>query len=109
MAETQQEWAKMTDNEKLEMLTDILTKAAADLSIRDRFLASPESARAMLAKLKPNVIFPSDFHIQFISEHETEHKTNSVLLKVPRYFGQGGAAPPIKIEDHLLCTYNWWR
>jgi hypothetical protein len=32
-----------------------------------------------------------------------------VLLKVPRYFGQGGAAPPIKIEDHLLCTYNWWR
>jgi hypothetical protein len=98
----------MTSKEKLEMLTDILSHAACDISLRDRCLASAESAKAVFAELKPNVIFPEEFRVQFTPEHETAKTTNTLLLKIPPYFGQDAVPPSIEADQYLLCTYNLW-
>jgi hypothetical protein len=102
-------WVEMDPTKRVNLLTYILTEASSDLSVRDRFLESPESARTMMQELLPDVIFPSDFRIQFITDFETNDKSNNVIMKVPPFFGQKPSAPPpIDISKYLLCTYDWW-
>lgn len=106
-----QEWKQMSSEEKMNMLTAILAAAASDLSIRDRLLESPEAALAAVRELnekqgKP-VDFPPEFSIRFVSPHQTSKATTTVLMKVPPYYPN--AAPPIPLEEHLLCTYFYWK
>jgi hypothetical protein len=107
-----QNWTKMTSEEKIEMLTAVLSAAAINMELRDRLLESPESAMAAMREEQAtsgNVVdFPPDFQIKFISAHDTATTTDSVLMRIPQYY-PNLIAPPIKIEDHLLCTYNYWK
>jgi hypothetical protein len=98
----------MTSQEKLEMLSDLLTSAAGDITVRDRCLASPESARGVVSELNPNVVLPDDFRIQFVPEHETAKTTNTLLLKIPPFFGQQNEVPRMEAEQYFICTYMFW-
>ena len=38
-------WEQLTNDEKLDRLTSVLTRAGSDIKFRDRCLVSPESAK----------------------------------------------------------------
>ena len=105
------EWTAMTSDEKIEMLTAILQKAATDISIRDRLLGSPESALAAIREMNhengTEVTFPPDFSIRFLPQHATAKATNTVILKAPPFFPN--TAPTLKLDEYLICTYLYWR
>lgn len=107
-----QDWTTMTSEEKIDMFTAVLTAAATDLSLRDRLLESPDTALAALREFnetqeKP-VSFPQEFSIEFLAPQQTAKTTATVLMKIPPYY-PNVEVPEIPIEEHLLCTYNYWK
>ena|ERR1700731_171734 len=106
------DWTTMKSTEKITILTALLNAVAIDISLHDRLLESPESALATFKEVNKNnntvVDFPPDFRIQFVSDHTIAKETDSVLMKVPKYF-PSLVAPPMDIKEHLLCTYNYWK
>jgi hypothetical protein len=105
------DWTTMKSPEKITILTALLNAAAIDISLHDRLLESPESALAAFKEVNKNngteVDFPPDFRVQFVSTHTTAKETDTVLMKIPKYF-PNLTAPPVNIKEHLLCTYNYW-
>ena len=99
-------WNEMTNDEKLDRLTSVLTRAGADVKFRDRCLVSPESAKKAVSEVG-EIEFPSDFRVQFLTPTE---RLKSLVLTVPDFIPAENGAPEVRnAEDYQLCTYFQWR
>jgi hypothetical protein len=99
-------WDEMTNDEKLDRLTSVLTQAGADIKFRDRCLVSPESAKKAVSEVG-EIEFPSDFRVQFLTPAE---RLKSLVLTVPDFIPPENGAPEVRnAEDYQVCTYFQWR
>jgi hypothetical protein len=99
-------WDQMTNDEKLDRLTSVLTRAGSDTTFRDRCLASPESAKQAVAEAA-EIEFSSDFRVQFLTPEE---RLKTLVLAVPDLVpAEIGDAEVRNAEDYQTCTYNMWR
>jgi len=99
-------WEAMTNDEKLDRLTSVLTKAGSDIKFRDRCLVSPESAKRAVSEVG-EIDFPPDFEVQFLTP---EQRLKKLILAVPDYIpAENGAAEVRNAEDYQTCTYMSWR
>jgi hypothetical protein len=99
-------WEAMTNDEKLDRLTSVLTKAGSDIKFRDRCLVSPESAKKAVSEAG-EIEFPPDFEIQFLTP---EQRLKKLVLAVPDYIpAENEAAEVRNAEDYQTCTYWLWR
>jgi hypothetical protein len=99
-------WKTMNDTAKLNMFSQIFTRAAVDTTFRERLLASEKSAIAAFAQ-EGDVDLPPDFTIAFIDDHDSDQASNRVILKLPKYVG--GSPKPIPADEtNVLCTYAQW-
>lgn len=96
----------MTNDEKLDRLTSVLTRAGADPQFRDRCLVSPESAKQAVSEVG-KIEFPPDFEIQFLTR---EQRLKKLVLAVPDHIPpENGNAEVRNAEDFQFCTYPLWR
>lgn len=99
-------WEAMTNDEKLDRLTSVLTKAGSDIKFRDRCLVSSESAKKAVSEVG-EIEFPPDFEIQFLTP---EQRLKKLVLAVPEYIpAEKGVAEVRNAEDYQTCTYSFWR
>lgn len=99
-------WEELTNNEKLDRLTSVLTRAGSDIKFRDRCLVSPESAKRAVSEAG-DIEFPPDFEIQFLTP---EQRLKKLILAVPDYIpAENGAAEVRNAEDYQTCSYFHWR
>ena len=99
-------WEELTNDEKLDRLTSVLTLAGSDLEFRDRCIVSEESAKAAVSEAG-GIEFPPDFHVQFVTPEE---QLRSLILTLPDYLPkENGAAEVRNAEDFELCSYAHWR
>jgi hypothetical protein len=99
-------WEEMTNDEKLDRLTSVLTRAGSDIKFRDRCLVSPESAKQAVSEVG-EIEFPSDFEIQFVTP---EQRLKKLVLAVPDYIpAENGNSEVRQAEDYQTCTYFLWR
>ena len=99
-------WEELTNDEKLDRLTTVLTRAGSDIKFRDRCLVSPESAKQAVSELG-GIEFPPDFQVKFITPEE---RLKSLVLAVPDFIpAENGNAETRQAEDYQVCTYNQWR
>jgi hypothetical protein len=100
------EWDEMTDDEKLDRLTAVLTRAGSDLEFRKRCLYSAQSALEAVSE-EGGVQFPEDFRIEFVTPKE---QMKRLTLSMPEYIApENGDALVRQAEDFQLCTYLFWR
>lgn len=103
---TTKSWEAMTNDEKLDRLTAVLTKAGSDRKFRDRCLVSPESAKQAVSEAG-EIEFPPDFEIEFLTR---EQRLKRLVLAVPDLMpAENGAAEVRNAEDYQQCTYQLWR
>ena len=99
-------WDAMTNDEKLDRLTTVLTRAGSDRKFRERCLGSTESARQAVSEAG-EIEFPPDFEIQFLTP---EQRMKKLVLAVPDFIpAQNDAAELRNAEDYQTCTYVVWR
>lgn len=99
-------WDTMTNDEKLDRLTSVLTRAGSDIKFRDRCLSSGEAARQAVSEAG-EIEFPPDFEIQFLTP---EQRMKKLVLAVPEFIApQSGQAELRNAEDYQTCTYFLWR
>ena len=99
-------WDKLTNDEKLDRLTNVLTRAGSDVEFRNRCLASAESAKQAV-KEEAGIEFPDDFRVQFLTPEE---RLKSLVLAVPDYIPPANGVPEARqAEDFQVCTYFVWR
>lgn len=99
-------WDKLTNDEKLDRLTNVLTRAGSDVEFRNRCLASAESAKQAV-KEAGGIEFPEDFRVEFITPEE---RLKSLVLAIPEYIPPENGTPEQRnAEDFQVCTYNQWR
>ncbi|HEX4630880.1 MAG TPA: hypothetical protein VH188_07925 [Chthoniobacterales bacterium] len=99
-------WDAMSNDEKLDRLTSVLTRAGSDIEFRDRCLGSAESAKQAVSEAG-EIEFPSDFEIQFLT---SEQRMKKLVLAVPDFIPlQSGQAEERNAEDYQTCTYHIWR
>ena len=99
-------WEEMTNDEKLDRLTSVLTLAGSDIKFRDRCLVSPESAKRAVSEAG-EIEFPLEFEVQFVTP---EQRLNKLVLAVPEYIpAENGKAEVRNAEDYQTCTYYRWR
>jgi hypothetical protein len=99
-------WDKLTNDEKLDRLTNVLTRAGSDAEFRNRCLASAESAKEAV-KEAAGIEFPEDFRVQFVTPEE---RLKTLVLAVPDLIPtENGAAETRNAEDFQVCTYSMWR
>ena len=99
-------WDKLTNDEKLDRLTDVLTRAGSDVEFRNRCLASAESAKQAVKEVA-NIEFSDDFRVQFATPEE---RLKSLILAMPDYIPPQNGAPEMRAaEDFQVCTYLLWR
>ena len=99
-------WDKLTNDEKLDRLTNVLTRAGSDADFRNRCLASAESAKQAVKEVA-EIEFPEDFRVQFLTREE---RLKSLLLAIPDFIPPENGAPEVRhAEDFDLCTYVPWR
>jgi hypothetical protein len=99
-------WEAMTNDEKLDRLTSVLTKAGSDIKFRDRCLVSPESAKRAVSEAG-EIDFPADFEVEFLTP---EQRLKKLVLAVPDYIpAENGATETRNAEDYQTCTYYFWR
>jgi hypothetical protein len=99
-------WEAMTNDEKLDRLTSVLTRAGSDVKFRDRCLVSPESAKKAVSEAG-EIEFPPEFEIEFLTP---EQRMKKLVLAVPDYIpAENGNAEVRNAEDYQTCTYNFWR
>jgi hypothetical protein len=103
---TTKNWDDMTNDEKLDGLTSVLTRAGSDMEFRTRCLASPESAKAAVSEAG-KIEFPADFRIQFLTPAD---RLKSLLLVMPEFIPAEKEGAEIRnAEDFQTCTYQIWR
>lgn len=96
----------MTNDEKLDRLTAVLTKAGSDRKFRDRCLVSPESAKQAVSEAG-EIEFPPDFEIEVLTR---EQRLKKLVLAVPDYIPpENGVAQVRNAEDYQTCSYRLWR
>ena len=96
----------MTNDERLDRLTSVLTRAGSDRKFRDRCLSSTEAARQAVSEVG-EIEFPPDFEIQFLTP---EQRMKKLVLAVPDFIPlENGQAEVRNAEDYQTCTYNYWR
>src|SRR5438046_6758870 len=89
-------WDRMTNDEKLDRLTSVLTRAGSDNKFRDRCLSSAESAKQAVSEAG-EIEFPPDFEIQFVTP---EQRMKKLILAVPEFIPpQNGEAELRNAED----------
>lgn len=99
-------WEQMTNDEKLDRLTSVLTLAGSDIKFRDRCLVSPDSAKRAVSEAG-DIEFPPDFEVQFLTPEE---RLKKLVLAVPDYVPpQNGTAEVRNAEDYQTCSYKAWR
>ena len=99
-------WDELTNDEKLDRLTSVLTLAGADIKFRDRCLVSPESAKKAIGEVG-GIEFPPDFRVQFLTPEE---QLKTLILTVPDYTPTHNGSPEVRnAEDYQKCTYALWR
>jgi hypothetical protein len=99
-------WDAMTNDEKLDRLTSVLTRAGSDLEFRDRCLSSAESAKQAVSEAG-EIEFPPDFEIQFLTP---EQRMKKLVLAVPEFIPpQKASVEQRNAEDYQTCTYVLWR
>jgi hypothetical protein len=99
-------WDAMTNDEKLDRLTSVLTRAGSDIKFRDRCLSSAESAKQAVSEAG-DIEFPPDFEIQFVTPAQ---RMNKLVLAVPEFIPpQNGQTELRNAEDYQTCTYILWR
>jgi hypothetical protein len=99
-------WDAMTNDEKLDRLTSVLTRAGSDVEFRNRCLGSAESAKKAVSEFG-EIEFPPDFEVQFLTPEERMKK---LVLSVPDLIPpQNGHAEVRNAEDYQTCTYFFWR
>ena len=91
-------WAELTNDEKLDRLTSVLTRAGSDKDFRDRCLASPESALRAVGEAGA---------IEFLTP---EQRLKKLVFAMPDFVPpEGGKAETRNSEDYQTCTYALWR
>ena len=99
-------WEKMNNDERLDRLTSVLTRAGSDIKFRDRCLSSTEAAKQAVSEAG-DIEFPPDFEIQFLTP---EQRMKKLYLAVPDFIPSGkGEAEVRNAEDYQTCTYMYWR
>lgn len=99
-------WEQMTNDEKLDRLTSVLTLAGSDIKFRDRCLVSPESAKRAVSEAG-DIEFPPDFEVQFLTPEE---RLKKLVLAVPDYVPPQNGTPEVRnAEDYQTCSYRFWR
>ena len=99
-------WDDMTNDEKLDRLTSVLTRAGSDIEFRDRCLVSAESAKRAVSEAG-EIDFPADFEVEFLTP---EVRLKTLVLAVPDFIPpENGAAEVRNAEDYQLCSYFKWR
>jgi hypothetical protein len=99
-------WDELTNDEKLDRLTNVLTRAGSDAEFRNRCLASAESARQAVKEVG-EIEFPADFKIQFLT---AEERLKNLVLAVPDLIPpENGTSEVRNAEDFQVCTYSLWR
>lgn len=99
-------WEELTNDEKLDRLTSVLTRAGSDIKFRDRCLVSPESAKKAVSELG-EIEFPPDFQVKFITPEE---RLKSLVLTVPDHIPTENGTPEVRnAEDYIACSYHPWR
>lgn len=99
-------WDAMNNDEKLDRLTSVLTRAGSDSKFRDRCLRSTESAKQAVSEAG-EIEFPPDFEIEFLTP---EQRMKKLTLAVPDFIPpQNGKAELRNAEDYQTCTYFYWR
>jgi hypothetical protein len=99
-------WNELTNDEKLDRLTSVLTLAGADIKFRDRCLVSPESAKEAVAEVG-GIEFPPDFKVRFITPEE---QLKTLVLAVPDFVPSENGEPEVRhAEDFQKCSYVTWR
>lgn len=103
---TKKKWDELTNDEKLDRLTSVLTLAGSDIKFRDRCLVSPESAKKAIKEVG-GIEFPPDFKVQFLTPEE---QLKSLILTIPDFIPpRNGTAEVRHAEDYDVCTYRTWR
>jgi hypothetical protein len=99
-------WDGMTNDEKLDRLTSVLTRAGSDVEFRNRCLRSTESAMKAVSEAG-EIEFPADFEIQFLTP---EQRLKKLILAVPDYIApENDEAEVRNAEDYQTCSYIMWR
>jgi hypothetical protein len=99
-------WDAMTNDEKLDRLTSVLTRAGSDIKFRDRCLSSTEGAKQAVSEAG-DIEFPSDFEVQFLTP---EQRLKKLVLAVPDFIPLQNGKPEVhNAEDYQTCTYYHWR
>jgi hypothetical protein len=99
-------WDELTNDEKLDRLTSVLTLAGSDIKFRDRCLVSPQSAKQAISEAG-EIEFPPDFKIQFLTPEE---QLKSLILTIPDFILPQNGVPEVRnAEDYEICTYRSWR
>lgn len=100
------DWDELTNDEKLDRLTSVLTLAGSDVKFRDRCLVSSESAKQAISEVG-RIKFPSDFCVRFVTPEE---QLKTLILTMPDFIpADNGAAETRNAEDYQPCTYTIWR
>ena len=98
-------WEQLTNDEKIDRITSVLTRAGSDVKFRDRCL-SPELAKKAVSEVGA-IEFPPDFQVRFITPEE---RLKTLVLAVPDFIpAENGAAEVRRAEDFQVCTYHPWR
>src|SRR3954468_16006683 len=99
-------WDAMNNDEKLDRLTSVLTRAGSDGKFRKGCLSSAESAKQAVSEAG-EIDFPADFEIEFLTP---EQRMKKLVLAVPDFIpAQNGEAELRNAEDYQTCTYRVWR
>ena len=103
---TTKTWNDLTNDEKLDRLTSVLTLAGSDVRFRDRCLVSPESAKEAVSEVG-KIEFPPDFRVRIVTPKE---QLNTLVLNVPDFIPSENGTPEVRnAEDYQVCTYKFWR
>ena len=99
-------WEQLTNDEKLDRLTSVLTRAGSDIKFRDRCLVSPESAKKAVGEVG-EIEFPPEFQVKFLTQQE---RLKTLVLTVPDLIPAENGTPEVRhAEDYISCTYLPWR
>ena len=99
-------WDQMTNDERLDRLTSVLTRAGSDIKFRDRCLSSTEAAKQAVSEAG-EIEFPPGFEVQFLTP---EQRLKKLVLAVPDFIPPGKNEAEVRnAEDYQTCTYMYWR
>jgi hypothetical protein len=103
---TTKNWDQMTNDERLDRLTSVLTRAGSDIKFRDRCLSSTVAAKQAVSEAG-DIEFPPDFEIEFLTP---EQRMKKLVLAVPDFIPPENGNPEVRnAEDYQSCTYMYWR